>query len=179
MIYSYISCEIVIADLISRTRLVDTTYADDLLVWLKDGINMLRLRQMMIPTYKCLEVRSHVTKLPCGLVFIDGIVYKGQRLRLGAGSTDVRIAKGNYFRDNYQSYFATDPSDPAYQNIQDYKLVRGADLKPVTDYCTSEYYIPYPNHLQTSFEEGELTEAREDRCLLMIMGIRLYQKKKI
>jgi len=155
MIYSYISSEIIIADFLSKTKLTDSTYADDLLEWLKEGINLLRLRHMTTPSHCYIPISSNIGKLPCGLIYLDGIVYNGKRLRKGTSGIDTRVTDLLIKEPTkVQTYFATDTTDPAYQNIQDYKLVRGDDLKPVTEINQTEYYITFPNHIQTSFKEG-------------------------
>lgn len=156
MIYNYCSSAEVIADLISRTRMTDATFADDILEWLKSGLNMMRVRNMLQPDNRVLEIHDHVTKLPCGLVNIDGIFYNGQRLRLGTGVIDTRVSPFIKLKGDFDSYFTSDTTSDGYtDNAQNYLLLRGDDLKLNTSLlCENDYYIPYPNHIQTSFEEG-------------------------
>lgn len=161
MVYEYCSSEEVIAQLMGRIKLTDATYADDLLNWLRDGINMLRLRQIVTPAVKIITINNHIGCIPCGTVHIDGIVYKGQRLRIGTGKVDARINDKNckFLASNSETYFAADVNSDGYtKNEQSYLLLRGDDLKGALDNCTTgAYYVPCPNHIQTSFEEGCVT----------------------
>lgn len=155
MIYNTVSARVVIARVLRNTRLTDLTYANDILEWLNEAVNRMRTRHQLVPDNKVLKVVDHIAKLPCGLVTIDGIYYNGQRLRLGIGATDTRV---KFFKNTTpaESYFASDPTDEAYQNTQDYKLVRGQDLKMATTSNSQDYYITYPNHIQTSFQYGNV-----------------------
>jgi hypothetical protein len=159
MVYKYTSCEPIIADLLGRIKMTDSNYADDLLIWLAQGLNMLRVYTMLQPAVCEIKIQSHTGELPCGLVNMDGIYYNGYRLRLGTGVIDTRVCKDSCkVKDDYDSYFVSDPTDEGYiNNSQDYRLIRGLDLKhePCND-GGADYYIPYPNHIQTSFKEGKV-----------------------
>lgn len=156
MVYEYCSSEEVIADLISKTRMIDATYADDILEWLRQGINIMRVKQMYTRHNKILEVNDNISKLPCGIRSIDGIFYNGKRLRQGTGSIDTRCSPFTVLKKDFQSYFTTDTtSDGFTDNEQSYLLLRGDDLKLNNmSVCTENYYIPQPNHLQFSFKCG-------------------------
>ncbi len=158
MVYNYTSCEVVIAQLISRIRITDTGLADDILDWLREGINLLRVRNNLVPQHKCLEVNDNVAKLPCGIVFFDGLFYNGQRLRLGTGVVDTRVnLQTQFLTKHFDSYFQTDTTSPGFiSNEQSYLLIRGDDLRNVTSFHGSEFYIPYPNHIQASFKCGQI-----------------------
>lgn len=156
MVYSYCSVEEVIADVISNTRMTDSNYADDILEWLRKGLNLMRVRGMYTPQQQVLEAKDNIVTLPCGIVAIDGIWYNGSRLRLGTSTIDVRCSPINVLKQNFDSYFTTDTtSDGFTKNEQDWLLVRGDDLRLNNSLVSgSDYYIPYPNHLQTSFKCG-------------------------
>jgi hypothetical protein len=157
MVYHYTSCEPIIAEFLATSKLTDSSYADDLLVWLKQAMNLMRVRNMLTPTTCVIEVHNQIGKLPCGLVHMDGLYYNGFRLRKGTGVIDSRVCKDSHLVENdYQSYFVSDPEDEGYiNNSQDYRLIRGLDLKQANGECpTDDYYLPYPNHIQTTFEDG-------------------------
>lgn len=158
MIYTYKSCEPVIAEFLAKTKMTDSNYADDLLVWLREGMNLMRVRNVLKPSVAVIEVNNQVGKLPCGLVTLDGFYYNGKRLRKGTGVIDTRICKDkDKVARDYQSYFVSDPTDEGYINMQDYRLVRGLDIKQASeDGSNGDYYIPYPNHIQTTFREGKV-----------------------
>lgn len=159
MIYDYSSSEEVVAELLSKTKLSDASYADDMLLWLKEAIGFFRVRNSLVPTFKPVEIEDHVGNLPCGLITIDAITYNGFRLPHGTGSTDVRVAKKAFIEQNTDvgTYFVSDTESNGYtKNEQSYLLVRGDDIKPALSrgFCSGDYYIPYPRHIQTSFESG-------------------------
>lgn len=158
MVYKYCSSEEVIADLISRTRMTDTTFADDILEWLKSGLNLMRVRNILQPDNIVLSAIDNIIELPCGLVNIDGIFYNNERLRLGLGVIDTRCAPLSTLKKDFQSYFTTDTTSAGWtDNAQSYLLLRGDDLKLNTlTLSENDYYIPYPNHIQTSFKTGDI-----------------------
>lgn len=153
MVYHYTSAKRVITQLLGITKMTDATYADDLLRWLGDGISMyLRMRQTLTPDHCIIEVEDHIGDLPCGLVFMDGLLYNGSRLRKGTGAIDTRIKSFRNVQKDYQSYFVTDPKLLA--NEQDYKLLTGDAIRSAPEDSLGNYYIPFPNHIQTSFKCG-------------------------
>lgn len=158
MVYKYCSSDEVISQILRRTRLTDATYADDILEWLRDGLNLMRVRNMLVPSYKVLEVSQNITALPCGLITIDGIFYNNHRLRHGTGVIDTRIAPASKLEQTFDSYFTTDTTTDGWtKNEQSYLLARGDDIRPNAPVSQGDYYIPYPNHIQTSFSEGCVT----------------------
>lgn len=158
MVYNYTSCEPVIAEFLAKVKMTDSNFADDLLVWIGQGLGMLRVWTMLKPKVCTIKVQSFNGELPCGVVKIDGIYYNGYRLRHGTGVVDTRVCKENLVKSDYDSYFVSDPEDEGYvNNSQDYRLIRGLDLKhDSSDGCGNDYYIPYPNNIQTSFNCGEV-----------------------
>jgi hypothetical protein len=158
MVYKYTSCEPIIAELLAKTKITDSNFADDLLVWVGQGLAMLEVKTMLKPAVCVIKVNGHNGEFPCGLRVIDGLYYNGYRLRWGSGVIDTRICKEDTVKRDYDSYFVSDPTDEGYiNNSQDYRLIRGLDLKlDSSDGCGSDFYIPYPNGFQTSFECGEV-----------------------
>lgn len=155
-IYRTTSAEVVIAQVLSKTKLTDMTYADDILVWLGEAINLLKTRSYLEPTHKILDSINNIVDLPCGLQKIDGVVYNGCRLRMGLGVTDARVMPLSYLNQSKLTTYFSDTSDPAYYPGQEIELLRGADITAFTTVSPTDYYIPYPNHLQTSFNCGKI-----------------------
>lgn len=157
MVYNYVSSDVVIAKLIRATRMTDSTYADDILEWLGEGASNFRLKNALVPKHFCIKINDNVGRIPCGAVMFDGIYYNGCRLRLGTGSVDTRVNLKANAVSNITSYFATDTQSAGFtDNSQSYLLVRGADLKQLTEFSNTDYYIPYADHIQTSFKCGEV-----------------------
>ena len=155
-VYVTVSSKEVIAQILTKLKLTDSTYADDILGWLNEAISALRVRKSLQPTNKLLKITDFSHKLPCGLVQLDAVVYNGARLRKGLGVNDTRIQPFNKVKDTSISTYFSDPDDPAYQNAQSYLLLRGDDIKLGTSTKSTEYYITYPNHIQTSFKCGDI-----------------------
>lgn len=155
-VYTTTSSKEVIAKILLKLKLTDNTYADDILVWLAEAIDLLRVRSTLQSTHKVLKIEDYSEKLPCGLVQLDAVVYNGARLRKGLGVNDTRIQPFNKVKDASISTYFSDPDDPAYTNTQNYLLLRGDDIKLGTSTESQEYYTLYPNHIQTSFKCGEI-----------------------
>ena len=154
MIYTYTSTEAIIASILTKTRLTDTTFADDMLEWLAEAMDMIRVRPILQPEHYVIEVHNNVGKLPCGLVYMDGLLYNGKRLREGLGVKDLRIGNFKRVREEPTTYFRTDVESEGWvKNEQNILLLRGDDIKSVES-CEGDYYIPTPNHIQTSFKDG-------------------------
>lgn len=157
MVYTYCSVEPIIAEFLATTKITDSSYADDILAWIPQAINLCKVRNILEPRACVIDVHHQIGKLPCGLQTIDGLFYNNRRLRKGTGVIDRRVCKDTTKTD-FQSYFVTDPTDEGYvNNSQDYRLIRGLDLKQMPEENGStDYYIPFPNHIQTTFDEGQV-----------------------
>lgn len=136
------------------TRITDMTYADDFIEWIGEGLNRMLIRWRLNPTHKVLEIKDHQAKLPCGLVTLNGVIYNGQRLRLGASEIDVRVKTWNK-STNVDSFFQLDTTvTPEDVNDMDYRMVRGLDLKQLTTITTTDFYQLRYDYIKTSFKEG-------------------------
>jgi hypothetical protein len=156
VIYTYTSTNKVLARVQRRTRMTDTTYHDDMIEAINEAVKAFRMRNALTPTTCVLEVRDHTAKLPCGMQLMDGLYYCGARLRKSPGVVIRHSCDYDYLEKNTDTYFTDTLSEGYTKNEQDYKLLRGDDLKMSSDYHSSAYYIPYPNYIQTSFREGKV-----------------------
>lgn len=156
MVYTYVSSREVIARIQRRTRMTDTTYHDDMIEAINEGVKAFRMRNALTPTTCVLEIRQNTAKLPCGMQLMDGLYYCGVRLRKSPGVVFPHHCDYDFVEKNLDTYFTDTLSDGYTKNEQDYKLLRGDDLKMSPEYHPSAYYIPYPNYIQTSFEEGNV-----------------------
>lgn len=89
---NYISVKEVIAKLIRKVRLQDSSYLEDFLLWIPEALDKMRVRAIMDPTYKDLDVCDFILEIPCNCVSIEGIeslVVEGgvhqQRIRESSG----------------------------------------------------------------------------------------------
>lgn len=161
MIYKSVSIESVISRVIRNLRITDTSYANDILEWINEGLDRMRVVYRLNRDYKVLNINNHSCLLPCGLVTIDAVVYNGNRLRKSTGCLDFRIEPWKVVNnDNIISYFQTDPTDPSHTNpngnAQNYGLIRGFDLKQVSIQHISESYYTQLDYIKTSFEKGTI-----------------------
>lgn len=159
MVYLTTSIKPIIARVIRNTRITDMTYADDMMEWIGEGLNRMLIRWRLEKTHKVLEIKSHSAKLPCGLVDLSAVIYKGARLRKGTSSIDVRIKK-TVSEEELSTYFVHDTNITAEDlNTQNYQLLRGDDIKQVSTTEGPAFYDLQYNYIKTSFETGFITIA--------------------
>lgn len=168
-----ISGKEVIANVIRGTGYrLPSTYMDDLLEWLPEGLGFLQATNTLITTstgdIDCpgeILVSNHCASLPCGLVHILAVEDEnGRRLPEGTDVTDltsqtsIRHSTTNSTRPNT---FSVDPyvhqtSAGVPDEAPDASIPYfGEDI--VADSSTSRtnnYYKVVGNYIQTSFEEG-------------------------
>lgn len=56
-------------------------YLSDMPEWIWDGMEQLQTQMTLKQTAKCVDVCFHAASLPCGLAYIDAVVYQGTRLQ--------------------------------------------------------------------------------------------------
>lgn len=171
---------------IASLRIMDSTYLDDLLEWLPQGMEKLKTKMQMEITSKDLEVTDHYVPFPCGYNFteaVETLSINGEevRMRLREGSDKRYLAtisetteESNLFISDPVSvqrvYIPTDQItdegvviDEGYYT--EYKFVGYRSLVPYdgkdirqakTIHVSPPYYIPQPGGMQTSFAEGKI-----------------------
>jgi hypothetical protein len=155
-VYKTTSIKPLIARVIRNTRIIDMTYADDIMEWIGEALDRCMIRSRLEKTYKVLTISNHSAKLPCGLVSLSGVIYNGRRLRKGTSSIDVRIQKVPI--SELKSYFVTDTEIQAEDiNSQNINLLRGGNIVKVdsTELQDNFYDLSY-NYIKTSFKEGQI-----------------------
>jgi hypothetical protein len=152
MIFNFVSCKEVIARIIRNTRITDSSYADDLLEWIPEGIDQLETHYQLIPSYTIQQVSNNCVKIPCGTVGIEAISYQGCRMRLSLSESSVfmPILDTQGF---IGSVFVPDMDETLQNNL--HTRITGSDLKEVNSSYGSTYKI-VGNYIQTSFKEGEI-----------------------
>lgn len=159
-VYKTTSIKPIIARVIRNTRMTDMTYLDDTMAWIGEGLDRCMIRWKLEKTHKELTISNHSAKLPCGLVTLNAVIYKGHRLRKGVNSIDVRIKKLKSPED-LQSYFVNDTTIQAEDiNSQNITLLRGGNIKELEDSLVHHHFYDLKyDYIQTSFKEGCITIA--------------------
>lgn len=158
MVYTTTSIKPVIGKILRDTKLTDMTYADDIIEWVGEAMERMLIRYRLGKTHKKLEITNHSHKLPCELVTLDAVFYKGMRLRKGTSSVDVRVTSWDAVKNELDTYFISDPTvTPENVNTQNYSLVRGEDIKyQQVPLSTSDFYTLKYDYIETSFTEGDV-----------------------
>lgn len=150
-----------------------STYVDDVLEWIAEGLGMIQVTNSLITTStgneNCpgeIRIKNHCACLPCGLVSILAVEDEhGRRLPEGTDTTDITSqtslrhhrleeARPNTFNVNPYVHQTEDglPSDTAPSASVPYF---GQDIEKNDDTRKRHhYYKVQGNYIQTSFEEG-------------------------
>lgn len=165
-VYKTTSIKPIIARVIRNTRITDMTYADDIMEWIGEALDRCMIRWKLEKTHKVLEITNHSAKLPCGLVTLNAVLFKGHRLRKGTSTIDVRI-KPVRNADELNTYFVTDTTIQAEDiNSQNIDLLRGVNIvesnsisQDSSEHPSHHWYDLKYDYIQTSFREGCITIA--------------------
>jgi hypothetical protein len=85
----------IISRIVRNTRLNDSSYLDDMLEWIPEGIDHLQTRFQLSSKSETLNVVEHVSqKLPCGLVYIDAI----ELVEIDGDAKEGRLPEGSEIR---------------------------------------------------------------------------------
>lgn len=160
-IYNTVSIKTIIARIIRKTRLSDTSYLEDMKVWIPEAMEALKTVHQTTTTNKVIQIKNHIARLPCDLSSLKAVEYEGCRLRLGSNSIDYSNSPEDYKPkssiDTIDGVYTTDSSkhkaDDNYIN-----LYRGEDLsKNNSSRLSSESYKITPGYIHTSFCSGCVT----------------------
>lgn len=163
-VYNSTSCEEVIGRVLRNTRMTDITYADDIYEWLGEGIGRLMVRWKLKRFFQDLTIKDNMSKLPCGMQALNGVFYKGHRLRVGTGSIDARVQPLNKLAIGTDSsspdssfYFKSNTDPKLLTNSQDLFYIRGTDITPVQTLSIQDFYQLELDYIKTSFKTGTVT----------------------
>jgi hypothetical protein len=174
----------VIARVVRNTRLNDSSYLDDMLEWIPEGMDKLHTRSQMSSKSATLTVVDHVSeKLPCGLAYIDAV----EVTEIEGAARTGRLPEGAEIRfpqespEDSGSVWVSTPvvntititeelelddgsiippgvyKEYTYSGKKTYIPKDGSDLVP--DYETGiayHYYHRELDYIQTSFNIGEI-----------------------
>lgn len=174
--HRFVSAKEVLAKVIRGVNYrLPSTYADDILEWIPEGMGLLRVTNALVTESTAEQycpgeviVRNHCAELPCGFISILAVEDEfGKRLPEGSDVTDIRVQTSVRHRgagtpnDARISTFEVDPyvhqtSDglPADEPQSSFPFL-GEDVSQVTSTPSSaHYYKIVGNYIQTSFESG-------------------------
>lgn len=158
--YKTISINDIMASIISRTRLRDSSWYSDIYEWIIEGVKLMKLRQVLEQTSEEIEIVNHKVEYPCGLVSLDAVVYKGYRLPVSDNVIDITKNDSTVFTATSEFY---NTSIETTLNTNSVTKVTTQTVKfPVTTYLTypynyNGYYKEFADYLLTSFSEGCVT----------------------
>jgi hypothetical protein len=104
MNYQLTSLKEVIGRIIRNTRVQDASYIIDMHDWVYEAMQQMQTHQSLEGVYEPVQVKFHKAKWPCGLIYIDAIEYKGQRVPV---SNSVRTANRELRQTDAELYIST------------------------------------------------------------------------
>lgn len=160
-VYKSTSIKEVIGRVIRISRTTDLTYADDIIEWIGEGIGRMLVRWKLKRYFQTLDIKDNMSKLPCGLQSLNGVFYKGHRLRVGTGSVDARVQPvANLILgtdpNNSQTYFKASTDPKLIANEQELAYIRGSDIVPIKSQSIQDFYQLELDYIKTSFETGSI-----------------------
>jgi hypothetical protein len=96
-------------------------------------------------------VKNHRYRIPCELVDILAIEYKGRKLPLGGDITGHSLSQNKRTTEIYTDASRNSSHDLIAGNSQSIKKLT-VEAQPLGE--SHDYYLLNPNYIQTSFEEG-------------------------
>ena len=151
MQYAYTSIRGVIGQVIRNTRLQDSSYIADIHEWVYEAMAQLETQETLAGLIADVEIGFHKGKLPCGLKWIDAVVYNGVRLRenrsaLPAGQQTNVVNRGS------SSAFVSTPAliEPVTNHLQYTSVITQVDQ---LTFGVDSYYTEM-GYINTSFSDG-------------------------
>lgn len=160
MVYGASSMDEVIGRVIRRTRVQDSSYLLDANFWIIEAMGLLRTKVEVAHKYKDIDITFHVGDLPCGIIDLKAVEYKGQRLRYGNSAKTIESSSSEKKIPEEQHIFQTvitgyvTPNDNVVMDTNAIPL-RTTCIDEVVALCWSHhYYITELRHIKTSFPDG-------------------------
>lgn len=182
-LYKTISAKAIIGGAMSDFGIADSNLHLDAMEWIGDGIADIGYHIGFINKVEKVEVKNHSFDIPCDMVQLNYIVYKGRKLRKGMvhgyksgsysrGGDDplftelVQLVKarenslcfaegiGEDSPDNCDCEPILDETELERTNVKIKALMEGFNQRP-NNSC-QEYFIKQDECYKTSIEEGEL-----------------------
>lgn len=172
MIFRSTSIQSVIARVIRNTRVQDSSYLIDMMEWIPEAMGKMQTQQQLKRTFQDVEVAFHKGKLPCDLVDLLAVEYKGQRLRTGNSVKNITTGHDlqgidastpslfvSVIKDNTSGYVRIPGSPDRMEKVENH--IWNSDLvskegNPIRncDVQGSDYYEIEMEYINTSFSDG-------------------------
>lgn len=149
----------VVGRIIRNTRLQDASYIPDIHEWIGEMLEMVHYNGEAVSDFKCLEMNFHKAKLPCGLLWIDAVEYKGRRLARGNSVKNITTRQMDMVPESalpgptvFTSQIVSTPTPDG--NGLYFSTLNKVNQQPFHD---TAYYQVELDYIQTSFECGQIT----------------------
>lgn len=153
MIYTSCSIDEVIGRVIRNTRVQDTAFIIDMNEWIPEAMDMMRTQMQYSPAFEDVIIKFHKGRLPCGLIYIEAVEYKGMRIPYGNSVKNIKTSQQLSTLTNEPPVFTSVPYKTITANDAN---AYASDLNAAL--CLPEasdvYYQTELDHILTSFEEG-------------------------
>jgi len=156
MIYKTCSIDEVIASVIRNTRLYDATYIEDMVEWIPEAMSLLHTNTVCSEQYADCLIDFHKVKLPCGLISIKAIEYKGNRLRSSTSAKHYATGSlANLYKIAGVNSSVLGGINPVTGNFMPAQQNNTNNI-PSTPQNTSDWYKIEMDYLTTNIQEGYL-----------------------
>lgn len=85
-----------IGKIIRDTKVQDTAYIADMKEWIPEAMEMMQTRQETVGDIAEKMIDFHKARLPCGLLYIDAVEYRGRRIPMGNSVKNIRQPSVNH-----------------------------------------------------------------------------------
>jgi hypothetical protein len=151
--------------IIRNTRLMDTNYHDDIFTWMTEACADMRTKWTLRQVFMDRDVHFHKAEMPCGLVVLTAMEYKGLRLRqyntaIHPGVADEQLETVTDAWISVVERTESPNGNPTY--------TQSSIAVPIIP-CTEEWYQEDgPGYIALSFKEGRVAEGT---------GVRFHYKE--
>lgn len=151
MQYAYKSIRGVIGQVIRNTRLQDSSYIADIHEWIFEAMAQLETQETLVGLIADVPVRFHKGKLPCGIKWIDGVAYNGQRLQENRSG----IPAGQNVRTDVVTGASAFVSTPALVETVTNHLQYTSEVTQIDQmsFGSNSYYTEM-GYINTTFSDG-------------------------
>lgn len=151
MVYKSVSIQNVIAKILRDTRLSDSSFIPDLYEWIPEAMRLMQTNFELHPQAAKVKINFHQAPLPCGLIYLEAVVYKGNRLNHYSG---INIKGSSYSPQVEQTVWVN-----AFKMNEDQvgPAVDSTLVAIPSTVDTSQGYQIKMDYISTTFKEGEVT----------------------
>jgi hypothetical protein len=150
MVYQHTSIDPLIGRIIRNTGIQDTAYIIHMDEWIPEAMQAMKTNMQYSPAYFDVNITFHKGKLPCGIVYIDAVEYKGKRLPYGNSVKNLQTGP--------QQSESTGAYIPVLEKrlAPDGNYLYTTSLQQATELpsCSNAFYQLEMGCILTSFETG-------------------------